>query len=75
LSARSEDDLGDGDVSAGELTVVHLGDGDVSAGELTVVHQVPDLAPERRANLAQLGKLDAAHAGLDPVVGEAVRSR
>ena len=54
---------------------MHLGVGGVSAGELTVVHQVPDLAPERRANLAQLGKLDAAHAGLDPVVGEAVRSR
>ena len=38
------------------------------------MHQVPDLAPERRANLAQLGKLDAAHAGFDPVVGEAVHA-
>src|SRR5215469_15488767 len=33
-----------------------LGEADVSAGELAVLHQVPDAALESRANPAQLGK-------------------
>jgi hypothetical protein len=39
-----------------------LGEADVSAGELAVLHQVPDAALESRANPAQLGKSSSSRA-------------